>query len=543
MFFRARKTQFSENDLAIYTQALERCSDAIVVADADGTILHANAAVLKVLDVRPEEVVGTDLKQWGASMGKEYHEAMWATLMQDKNSFRGEIRGTRKNGDEYVVYVQIIPLLGERKDIQGFLGIEQDITSEQAVVRLRARTGDLNVLNDHLAKEKAESEALLRSIGEGVIATDREGKITFMNQAAQTMLGWRGDEAQGKSIFEVVPVEDENEDPIPQEKRPIVLALKEGQKVVTSPGVNYYFVGQNSKRFPVAITAAPILLGEDVTGVIVVFRDITKEKEVDKMKTEFLSLASHQLRTPLTAIRLFVEMLSNERRGKLNQDQKEYLDNISQSTQRMISLVNDLLNVSRIETGRLKINPKPLDLAFFIEGVIKELDPIVKERSCAILFTKPKKELGSVPIDEGLLREVMRNLLANAIRYSPSKSCTITVRLEKYANMGQENSVAIPEDFRQKWYRGYYLISVTDSGIGIPKNAQSRMFEKFFRADNAIKTEAEGTGLGLYVVKMIMEASGGAIWFESEEGKGTTFYVTIPEEGMRPREGDRGIAA
>ena len=138
MFFRPRKTQFLQKDIAVYMQAVEHCSDVIVVADKDGAILYANAAVLKVLDLSPEEVVGTDLKQWGASMGKEYHGAMWATLMRDKNFFRGEIRGTRKNGDRYVAYVQIIPLLGEGKNIRGFLGIEEDMTSDQAVVRLRA---------------------------------------------------------------------------------------------------------------------------------------------------------------------------------------------------------------------------------------------------------------------------------------------------------------------------------------------------------------------------------------------------------------------
>jgi PAS domain S-box-containing protein len=195
MFFHGRKTQFSEKDLAVYMQAIEYCSDAVVVADKEGIIVYANDAVLKVLDLKREEVIGSDLKQWGSSMGEEYYEAMWATLKEDRNPFRGEIRGTRKNGDEYVAYVQIFPVLDEGKNPQGFLGIEQDITSEQAVVRLRARTQDLNIVNEHLAKEKAESEALLQSIGEGVVATDRDGKITFMNQAAQTMLGWGGEEA------------------------------------------------------------------------------------------------------------------------------------------------------------------------------------------------------------------------------------------------------------------------------------------------------------------------------------------------------------
>lgn len=523
--------------------AMEHCSDSVVIADNRGTIQYANSVTFKVMGQTPEEVIGTDMERWGETMGKEYHKAMWETLTKDKKFFRGEMRATRNNGETYFAYVQIFPLLDEQKELLGFLGITQDITSGQAVVRLRARTDDLDILNKQLAKEKSEDEALLRSIGEGVVATDREGKITFTNEAAQMMLGWRIEDIQGKSFLDVVSVENENGEPILPENQPIMAAMGYGEKVVSSHGTNYYFSAKNKKRFPVSITAAPIILDQKVTGVIVVFRDITKERDVDKMKTEFLSLASHQLRTPLTAIRLFNEMLLNERRGKLNAVQKEYLDNISQSTQRMISLVNDLLNVSRIETGRLKIDPKPLNFTQFIEEVIGELDPIAKERSCAIVFEKPAIKMPQVPIDSNLLREVMRNLLVNAIRYSRAQNCSIAVRLEKHAGTSQGDGVALPDGFRHKGYKGYYLIGVRDGGIGIPKSAQLRVFEKFFRADNAIKIEAEGTGLGLYVVKMIMEASGGAIWFESKEGYGTTFYVMIPEEGMRAREGDRGLAA
>lgn len=259
-------------------------------------------------------------------------------------------------------------------------------------------------------------------------------------------------------------------------------------------------------------------------------------RELERMKTDFVSIASHQLRTPLTAINWYVEMLLSGDAGQLTQDQRSYLQEIEISTKRMVTLVNDLLNVSRIETGRLKIEPVSIDIVAFAKDVIHELMPWAQAKSCSIKLNVSQESLPYIPIDASLMRQVIDNLLTNAIRYSsPLKECDIalTLTLQNEGIAPEANDPFVPSSS--------LIIAVSDKGIGIPQESQPRIFEKFFRADNAATTEVRGSGLGLYLAKMIVEASGGKIWFESQEGEGATFYVAIPMQGMVKKAGERGL--
>ena len=187
----------------------------------------------------------------------------------------------------------------------------------------------------------------------------------------------------------------------------------------------------------------------------------------------------------------------------------------------MVDLLNDLLNVSRLETGRLKIEPVPTDLKAFIQEVCKELQPLVLEMGCHLLFKLPEK-LPEVNVDQVLLRQVISNLLTNAIQYS---------------SVGKAGQVIVSLAVSPK----EYTISVKDNGIGIPKEVQGRIFEKFFRADNAHEIMVDGNGLGLYLVKQIIDAFGGSIRLDSEVGKGSIFYVTISLSGMKAKVGQKGL--
>lgn len=272
---------------------------------------------------------------------------------------------------------------------------------------------------------------------------------------------------------------------------------------------------------------------KEVSGGVIILHDITHLKAIDRMKTEFVSVASHQLRTPLTAINWYVEMLQSGDAGKLNKNQKVFLDEIYKGSVRMVKLVNELLNVSRLETGRLKISPKLMRADKLIEDVIHELEAFANKSGCAVIFNRPKKVLPKIALDETLMRQVIHNLITNAVRYSPAQKSEVVVSL---AEKG-----------------GEYLVSVADQGIGIPREAQGKIFQKFFRADNARKVEGEGSGIGMYISKMIMEASSGRLWFESPTFKkkgaagkteeyGTTFYAAVPKSGMVEHEGERGLA-
>jgi signal transduction histidine kinase len=259
-----------------------------------------------------------------------------------------------------------------------------------------------------------------------------------------------------------------------------------------------------------------------VTGGAIILHDITHTKEIDRMKTEFVSIASHQLRTPLTAINWYVESLMDSKSGTLTAKQKESLDEVYRGSKRMAKLVDDLLNVSRLETGRLKIEPKEVELISFIDSIVHELEPWADEHQVKIEHHHPNSKKIMIKIDETLMRQAIHNILTNAVRYSPDNG---TVKLE------------IDESDQEG-----YTICVKDSGIGIPKSVQDRIYEKFFRADNARSMIGEGSGLGLYLTKMIVETSGGKIWFNSIEGKGTTFCLWIPKSGMIQKEGEKGLA-
>jgi signal transduction histidine kinase len=225
-------------------------------------------------------------------------------------------------------------------------------------------------------------------------------------------------------------------------------------------------------------------------------------------------LASHQLRTPLTSIRFFAELLRDSTEAKLGKRQENYLNKILFSTDKMIDLVTDLLNVSRLDLGQLRINPKPTSLNGLIGSRIEEIMPVAVNTGVKIIFHTEIPDDEEVPVDRNLLAQVIHNLLSNALRYSPKQKGKVIVSLSK----GQR----------------YYSIAVADNGIGIPKKDANKIFERFYRAENAISMESEGSGLGLYLVKVIMEACGGKVILKSPTQNGATFIVHIPRAGMKP---------
>jgi signal transduction histidine kinase len=232
---------------------------------------------------------------------------------------------------------------------------------------------------------------------------------------------------------------------------------------------------------------------------------LAKSQELDRAKTEFVGLASHQLRTPLTAVSWYTEMLLKKDFGDLNAKQTDYLGEIYAGNQRMIDLVDDLLNTSRIDMGTLKIKPELINPVEAMENVLNEFSPQISQKNIKI-EKKFSRNLSLVKIDPEHLGIVFQNILSNAVKYTPLKG-KITVEMRR------QNS--------------HILVKIADNGWGIPAAQQKRIFTKLFRADNVRKKDTEGTGLGLYIARAIIKKSGGKIWFESKENKGTTFYITL----------------
>jgi PAS domain S-box-containing protein len=365
-----------------------------------------------------------------------------------------------------------------------------------------------------LADGKAKDDAMLDSIGEGVIVADVEGKILLINAAASQLLGIDATQMVNKP-FTAIPLYEISGKLMEVEQRPLSAVIKTGKKVEHEVLVT---AGNGIKRY-LKVIASPVMQEGNIVGAIEIVRDVTKEKEVDRMKTDFISIASHQLRTPLSAIRWFSEMLLAGDLGKLKDSQQEFVGNISQSTKRLIDLVGSLLNISRLEAGRVTVDPKPTDLKKLIEGVVTDLKTDLADRRQKIEIYVDEA-MPQINVDARLVSQVYMNLLTNAIKYTPN-SGQIYVRVV---------------------LKGKEVVSeVKDSGYGIPRVEQAKIFQRFFRASNIVKVETDGTGLGLYLIRVIVESSGGRVWFESEEGKGTTFWFTLPLKGMEPKRGDTAL--
>lgn len=364
---------------------------------------------------------------------------------------------------------------------------------------------------------KTKDEAILSSIGDGVFALDRDNRIILFNKAAERISGFSEQEAIGKPYTDILMFSSEDG------KTTHAKFIEEAQYgKLTQMEQHTVLKNKAGDLIPVDDSAAPIHDADGVQiGIIIVFRDITKQRQLDRAKDEFISLVSHQLRTPLTAIRLFIEMLNTEQVGKLNAQQKDYTEKVQLSTERMIKLVGDILNVSRIELGRIKVEPVQTDVNTLIAAHIGEIDLLAKEKGVHVAFT-PQKDMPKVAIDPTLYGQIIHNLLTNAVRYT------------------RDNEGKIVVAFMQKGKD--FELSVQDNGIGIPEVEQPHIFERFYRADNAKKAVGDGTGLGLYLIKLIVTTAGGTVRFESVQGKGTTFYVTVPANGMKPKQGDRGLS-
>jgi signal transduction histidine kinase len=228
------------------------------------------------------------------------------------------------------------------------------------------------------------------------------------------------------------------------------------------------------------------------------------QQQVDQMKSDFVAFVSHQLRTPLAGIKWLLELAAEG--PELAEEARTYIQDARESTDRLVQLVNDLLDVSRLERGKFALVPQEILLSELTQSVLEEVSLLVQAKGHYLTFTGAD-EIPPVLVDQQLMRQVILNLISNAIKYTPPKGKVVI-------KVGQEGA-------HLRW-------SIQDSGIGIPKAALPRLFEKFYRAENALTIETEGTGLGLHLVRLILEQFAGRIWCESEEGKGTTFHFVLP---------------
>ncbi len=372
---------------------------------------------------------------------------------------------------------------------------------------------DARLLEEQLRRQTEERDSILRflrSIGDGVVAVDLGGNVLFVNEIACQILNVPGCDAEkcdvgGVRCQELFSLRNEKH---PEISIDFLERIVKGERLIED--MHGVLVRPDGSTVPIAFSVSPIRgEGEKLLGCMIAFKDMTEERQVESAKDRFLSVAAHQLRTPLSGMRWHMEMILNGDMGEVAPEVKETIEKIHENTVRMVGLINDLLNVALLDSGQGPESAEPIGVSDALAEIFDELKPLAeKSRVSLDLSLAGKSESWRVLSFPRRLHEIFENLIHNAVKYSRPDS-KVSVSLEAGT-------------------KGRCLVSVRDEGIGIPKAEQGKVFGKFFRASNALRWKTEGSGLGLPVVKSFVEEMGGMVSFESEEGKGTTFIVDLP---------------
>ncbi len=363
-------------------------------------------------------------------------------------------------------------------------------------------------LYDEVNKEKAYIENLVDNAGDAIISTDVEDRILTWNHGAEVIFGYSKEETVGQSLTILLPSHRAGE-------------LEEIRDKVRITGVIRNLEVRRIRKDGIIIEASlavsPIRDKDDnVIGFLHLARDVTEKKryeqrlkELDKMKSAFVSNVSHELRTPLTAIKASADNMLDRLIGDLNAKQVGYLTRIKSNSDRLARLINDLLDLSTIEAGKIDLRPANLPLVTLVKEAAESLRPVAAEK--LINLTVMSADPGVIAwADRDKVIQVLMNLIGNALKFTPTRG-EVTVAVAK-------NSAA--------WMQ----ISVTDTGPGIPAEEVNKVFGRFYQIGQAGTQKTQGTGLGLAISKALVEMHGGKIWVESEAGKGSTFSFTLPAE-------------
>jgi len=353
-----------------------------------------------------------------------------------------------------------------------------------------------------LSRQRDEVAAIFSSVGEGVATLEADGTVVAVNPALENLTGRSTKDLVGKSWPDAFVVHDERGVAVDWELSVAAEAIR-SRRVLASPHFSMTLTSADGRQLPVAITASPLFLDTAApNGAVVVMRDVSREREVDQLKSSLVSTVSHELRTPLTLIQGFSELLLT--RSNLDSVQSQAaLTQIHASSQRLGRLIDDLLSVSRIESGRLNAELTAIDLGQVVSDVISSFSVDEGHR----FTTDIAPDTGTVLADRDKILQVLTNLVSNAVKYSPTGS-EVTVRARPVSNHAE--------------------VEVSDEGIGMSPSESEQVFEKFSRSNRPEVRKVGGTGLGLYITKNLVELQGGQLWMRSEPGRGSTFTFSVP---------------
>ena len=391
-----------------------------------------------------------------------------------------------------------------------FFGFLPLIFSLVLWVRRQKTDDNTSNLENRLSAVENKSDVVINAIDDGVLAISKDGNIELINPSAQQIIGWDQGDALGinwKSVLKLVTSDGKDVEDL---ENPIAQSLSKNQPTHND---KLFLLTSSEKRILVSIVSSPV--GTDGEGIIVVFRDITKEKAEEREQAEFISTASHEMRTPVASIEGYLGLALNPATAHIDEKARDFITKAHESAQHLGRLFQDLLDISKVEDGRMKNNPKIINVNEFLKDIFDGLATKADEKQLNYIFMpdiidegkeKSLQPIFYANIDPDHFREVVSNLIENAIKYTPSGEVVVNIT-------GDDKQISI---------------SVKDSGIGIPAEDIPHLFQKFYRVDNSDTREIGGTGLGLYLSRRLAEAMSGNLRVESKYKEGSIFYLEIP---------------
>jgi PAS domain S-box-containing protein len=511
---------------------VESSDDAILGMTLSGIITSWNAAATRIFGYELQEAIGKPISLLAWPGEEERIELFLETLRRGERIDHSEVSRKHKNGNKIFVSVSLSPIVDASGTIIGIAKIARNITErKEAAGALESSNLRLNLLTEQEANARAEMLAerrfreLIENAPDAILQVNAAGAIVIANRTAETMFGYSREELMGQNVDLLVP--EANRAAHPAHRKALAAA---GLTRPMGLGLDLFAQRKDGTKFPVEISLSPMKTdsGVHVTAVI---RDVTERKltehrvrtlqesymtelearqkeaeRLNQLKSEFMASISHELRTPLHTIIGFAELLQEEGEGPLNNKQMRFLHHIHVDSEHLLSLINDVLDLSRIEAGGLHLRTETVGLLKIVAESINAIRPYADSKSVSIRMGDDL-DVFSVWADPMRLRQILYNLLSNGAKFTgPGGEVFVGAVLEE----------------------GSVRITVSDTGLGIAPEERTRIFEKFYQVGFTPVGVREGTGLGLAICRQLVEMQGGTIWVESEPGKGSQFHFTLP---------------
>jgi PAS domain S-box-containing protein len=471
-----------------YRHVVENSLGFVFTCTLEGRLTSLNTYTAESLGFKADDLTGKPLSDLLSKPGIESFAESLKTVIKT-GEYQGTIPFLRKDGTE-----RRIAFRSRRMDLPGsssfVLTHGMDVTEQQEA-------------EDELNLMRRQRELILAAVGDGIYGMDLEGKLTFINPAAAKLLGFTSDELRGKDIHDLIHHSHADGTAHSKANCPILLGLRRREGVRIRDDV---FWRKDGTSLPVEYVASPLIDEGQIAGMVVAFQDVSERRRLERMKDEFISTVSHELRTPLTSLRASLGLISSGSLDKRPEKQKQMLEVAIGNCDRLVRLVNDILDFDRVEKGGMPLHREVLQAG----DILRRAADVEHEAALKanITFRFEVKAGITVNVDLERILQVLAELVSNAIKFSPPQTI-----IKLGAQPSGDNEVCIV---------------VEDQGRGIPQEKLDMIFERFQQGDASDSRALGGTGLGLAICRRIIQQHGGRIWAESEPGKGSRFLFTLP---------------